>query len=127
MQVEIGLRVAGRKFNDVGMTLFEDGTSVGFVSIERIPGSPNEQMVWIPMTLDMTKTYSATVTFTPENPPNIGGNPVWIYVKFPNGSIQKIHHTFNVQQSKNRNSNHWNHVEPWEVNLTVHLIGWEFS
>jgi hypothetical protein len=127
MDVEIGLRVAGRKFNDVGMTLFENGTSIGYVSIERMPGSPNDQMAWIPTTLDMTKTHSATVTYIPEDPPNLGSNPVWIYIKFPNGSLQKIHHNFNVQQSKNRNSNHWNHVEPWEVNINAHLIGWEFE
>jgi outer membrane protein assembly factor BamB len=111
IQVEIGLRVAGRKFNDVGMTLFEDGISVSYISIERMPGSPNEQMTWIPITLDMTKTYSATMTYTPEDPPNIGGNPVWIYIKFSNGSTQKIHR---------------NHIEPWEVDLNVHLVGWEF-
>ena len=123
MDVEIGLRVAGRKFNDVGMTLFEEGSAIGYVSIERLPGSPNDQMAWIPVTLDMTKTYSATVTYTPEDPPKIGGNPVWIYLKFEDGSEEKIHHTFNVQQSKKRDSEHWNHVEPWEVDLKTLLIG----
>jgi outer membrane protein assembly factor BamB len=127
MQVEVGLRVTGRKFNDVGMTLCEEGNSIGYISIERMPGSPNDQMAWIPVTLDMTKTHSATITYTPEDPPNIGGNPVWVYIKFPNSSIQKIHHTFNVQQSKKRDSGHWNHVEPWEVDLNAHLIGWEFE
>jgi outer membrane protein assembly factor BamB len=127
MDVEIGLRVTGRKFNDVGMTLYENGTSVGYVSIERLPGSPNEQMVWIPMALDLTKSYSAVVTYIPEDPPNIGANPVWIYIKSENGSVNKIHHTFNVQQSKKRDSDHWNHVEPWEVNLNPHLSGFPFE
>jgi outer membrane protein assembly factor BamB len=127
MQVEIGLRVAGRKFNDVGMTLYENGTSIGYVSIERLPGSPNEQMVWIPMTLDLTKTYSATVAYIPEDPPNIGANPVWIYIMSENGSVNKIHHTFNVQQSKKRDSDHWNHIEPWEVDLNPHLSGLPFE
>jgi hypothetical protein len=127
MQVEIGLRIAGRKFNDVGMTILENGSNIGYVSIERMPGSPNEQMAWIPVTLDMTKTCSATVSYLPEDPPNIGGNPVWIYIKYPNGSIQKIHHTFNVQQSKKKDSDHWNHVEPWEVDLNAHFLGWEFE
>jgi hypothetical protein len=127
MDVEIGLRVAGRKFNDVGMTLSENEKIAGYVSIERMPGSPDDQMAWIPMTLNLSRTYSAVVTYTPEDPPNIGGNPTWIYIKFPNGSIQKIHHTFNVQQSKKRNSGHWNHIEPWEVDLNAHLVGWEFE
>ncbi|UCE38526.1 MAG: SBBP repeat-containing protein [Thermoplasmata archaeon] len=127
MDVEIGLRVAGRKYNDVGMTLYEDGNNTGYVSIERLPGSPDEQMVWIPLTLDMTKTYSAIVTYIPEDPPNIGGNPVWIYIKLENGSIRTIHHTFNVQQSKKRDSEHWNHVAPWEVDLSSHFIGLPFE
>jgi len=127
MDLEIGLRVAGRKFNDVGMTLFEEGIPIGYVSIERLPGSPNDQMAWIPVTLDMTKAYSAIVTYIPEDPPNVGANPVWIYIKSENGSIRKIHHTFNVQQSKKRDSEHWNHVEPWEVDLNLHLIGHHFE
>jgi hypothetical protein len=127
MDVEIGLRVAGRKFNDVGMTLSENENIVGYVSIERMPGSPDDQMAWIPITLNLSRTYSASVFYTPEDPPNIGGNPVWIYIKFPNGSIQKIHHTFNVQQSKKRDSDHWNHVEPWEVDINSNLTGWEFE
>ncbi|UCE37614.1 MAG: PKD domain-containing protein [Thermoplasmata archaeon] len=127
MDVQIGLRVAGRKFNDVGMTLYEEGSSLGYISIERLPGSPDAQMVWIPITLDMTKSYSAIITFIPEDPPNVGANPVWIYIKSENGSIKKIHHTFNVQQSKKRDSDHWNHIDPWEVDLNVHLIGSSFE
>jgi hypothetical protein len=127
MNVEIGLRVAGRKFNDVGMTLFEDGNPLGYVSIERLPGSPDDQMAWIPVSIDFSKSYSATVTYTPEDPPYVGGNPVWIYIKSQNGSIKKIHHTFNVQQSKKRDSEHWNHVEPWEVDLGAHFIGLPFE
>jgi hypothetical protein len=127
MDVEIGLRVAGRKYNNVSMTLYEEGTEIGHVSIQRMPGSPNEQMAWIPYILDMTKTYSATVTYEPVDPPYIGGNPVWIYVKFKNGSIMKIHHTFNVQQSKKRDSEHWNHIDPWEVDLNEELQGCPFE
>ncbi len=127
MHVEIGLRVAGRKYNNVSMTLYENGNPIGNVSIERMPGSPNDQMAWIPVTIDMTKSYNATVTYTPEDPPNIGGNPVWLCIKFKNGSEERIHHTFNVQQSKKRDSDHWNHVEPWEVDINAHLIGHEFE
>jgi hypothetical protein len=127
MDVEVGLRVAGRKYNNVSMTLYEEGNPIGTVSIERVPGSPDDQMAWLPIILDMTKSYSATVTFTPEDPPKVGGNPVWIYIKFENDEEEKIHHTFNVQQSKKRDSDHWNHVEPWEVDLNVHLIGHEFE
>jgi outer membrane protein assembly factor BamB len=127
MEVEIGLRVAGRKYNNVSMALYEDGNQLGYVSIERLPGSPDEQMAWIPVSINFSKSYDATVTYTPEDPPNIGSNPVWIYIKSKNGSIKKIHHTFNVQQSKKRDSEHWNHVEPWEVELNSHFIGLPFE
>jgi outer membrane protein assembly factor BamB len=127
MEVEIGLRVAGRKYNNVSMTLYEEGSSIGYVSIERLPGSPNQQMAWIPVSINFSKSYNATVIYTPEDPPNIGGNPVWIYIKSKDGSMNRIHHTFNVQQSKKRDSDHWNHVEPWEVDLNCHFIGLPFE
>jgi outer membrane protein assembly factor BamB len=127
MDVEIGLRVAGRKYNNVSMRLYEEGDPVEYVSIERKPGSPDEQMAWIPLNINFSKSYNATVTYTPEDPPNIGGNPVWIYIRSKDGSINKIHHTFNVQQSKKRDSDHWNHVEPWEVDLNGHFIGLSFE
>jgi hypothetical protein len=127
MNVEIGLRVAGRKYNNVSMMLFEDGNSIGYVSIERMPGSPDEQMVWIPVSINFSRSYSAIVKYIPVDPPYIGGNPVWIYIKSQNGSINKIHHNFNVQQSKKRDSEHWNHVEPWEVDLNEHFIGLPFE
>jgi hypothetical protein len=127
MEIEVGLRVAGRKFNDVGMTLYEDDIPIGYISIERLPGSPDDQMAWIPLSIDFSKSYTATVIYTPEDPPNIGANPVWIYLKSENGSIKEIHHTFNVQQSMKRDSEHWNHVEPWEVDLNAHFIGIPFE
>jgi hypothetical protein len=127
MDVEIGLRVAGRKFNDVGMTIMENEKISGYVSIERMPGSPDDQMAWLPVSVNLSRTYSAVVTYLPEDPPNVGANPVWIYLRSPNGSISKIHHTFNVKQSKEKGSVHWNHVEPWEVELNEHFIGLPFE
>jgi hypothetical protein len=127
MEVEIGLRVAGRKYNNVSMALYEEGSLLGYVSIERMPGSPDEQMAWIPVNINFSNSYNATVTYTPKDPPNVGGNPVWIYLKSKNGSINKIHHTFNVQQSKKRDSEHWNHVEPWDVDLNGYFIGLPFE
>jgi outer membrane protein assembly factor BamB len=127
MEVEIGLRVAGRKYNNVNMTLYEEGNSLGSVSIERLPGYPNVQMAWIPVSIDFSKSYSANVTYAPKDPPNVGANPIWIYIKSSNGNINQIHHTFNVQQSKKKNSDYWNHIEPWEIELNPHFIGLGFE
>jgi hypothetical protein len=49
------------------------------------------------------------------------GNPVWIVLTPGEGNATKIHHTFNTQQSMIRDSDHWNHVEPWEVELNSYL------
>jgi hypothetical protein len=127
MNVEVGLRVAGRKYNNVSMTLFEDGILIGNVSIERMPGSPDEQMAWIPTSINLSQSYSAIINYIPVDPPYLGANPVWIYIKSKDGTMNRIHHTFNVQQSKDRNSTHWNHIEPWEVDLKEHLIGLPFE
>jgi predicted GH43/DUF377 family glycosyl hydrolase len=147
MNVEISLRVAGSKWSNVGLTLYENDTAVGNLEVERWPGNPYDNPTYenpaLPTTLDMTKTYKAIVTYDPYpdngdeikgDQPNNGkdkqnnaGNPVWIIMKFSDGSEEKIHHTFNTQQSKKRNSEHWNHVEPWEVNLNGHLVGHEFE
>jgi hypothetical protein len=121
--VEIGLRVAGRKYNDVGMSVYENGILAGSVWIERHPGPPNSQRASFPITLHPSKFYNASITFTSEDPPDLGGNPVWIYVEFEDGTVVEISHTFNVQQSKIRDSVHWNHIEPWHVNITAVLLG----
>jgi predicted GH43/DUF377 family glycosyl hydrolase len=147
MNVEISLRVAGSKWSNVGLTLYENDTEMGYLEVERWPGNPNDNPTYenpaLPTTLDMTKNYRAIVTYDPYpdnndeikgDQPNNGkdkqnnaGNPVWIIMKFSDGREEKIHHTFNTQQSKKKDSKHWNHVEPWEVDLTGHLVGHEFE
>jgi hypothetical protein len=147
MDVEIGLRVAGSKWSNVGLTLYENNESIGYIEVERWPGNPDSNPSYenpaLPITLDMTKNYKALVTYDPYpdsgdeikgDQPNNGkdkqdnaGNPVWIVIRFPNGTEERIHHTFNTQQSKKRNSDHPNHIEPWEVDLMKQLMGHQFD
>jgi predicted GH43/DUF377 family glycosyl hydrolase len=146
MDVEIKLRVAGSKWSNVGMTLYEDESQIGYIEVERWPGSPDDNPSYVnpslPTSLDITKNYRAIVTYDPYpdsgdeikgDQPNNGkdkqnnaGNPVWVILKFPDGSEERAHHTFNTQQSKKRNSGHWNHQEPWEVDLMGLLEGHTF-
>ena len=49
------------------------------------------------------------------------GNPVWVVLASEIRNATMIHHTFNTQQSMIRDSEHWNHVEPWEVELNDYL------
>ncbi|UCF07345.1 MAG: PKD domain-containing protein, partial [Thermoplasmata archaeon] len=39
MDVEIVIRVAGAKWSNIGLTLYEDGSSMGYLEVERWPGS----------------------------------------------------------------------------------------
>jgi len=117
------------------------GTALlGDVEMERWPGPPDKNPTstgsnCIPLLLDATTTsnYTAVVTYDPfpdngdaimgdqpnngKDPKNNAGNPVWLICEFPDGTKCKWHHTFNTQQSMIRDSNHWNHVEPWIVPL----------
>ncbi len=143
MDLEIGLRVAGSKWSNVGLTLYEDDEEVGYLEVERWPQNPNDNPIYedpsLPVTLDISKSYRAVVTYDPYpddgdeiegDQPNNGkdkqdnaGNPVWIILKFSDGSEVRIHHTFNTQQSKKKGSTHPNHIEPWEVDLNAYLDG----
>ena len=131
MYVNLTLRVAGEKYHSAGIHLYEDGTEIWAAQVTRHPGSPDEQAATLTyVKLDMTKTYSAIIDYLPNNPEensNVwGGNPVWIDITFENGSIVRLHHTFNVRQS-DWDSDHWNHIDPWEVELNSHLIGSTFT
>jgi predicted GH43/DUF377 family glycosyl hydrolase len=126
MDVEISLRMAGSKWSNAEMTLYEEDQAIGFLEVERWPGNPDNNPTngdpVIPVSLDLTKNYSAIVTYDPYpdsgdairgDQPNNGkdkqnnaGNPVWVVVRFPNGSEERAHHTFNTQQSKKRGSTH---------------------
>jgi hypothetical protein len=144
---EVSIRMAGSKWSNVELTIFEDDTSIGFIEVERWPGSPDDNPTYgsptIPIIFESSRTYKAIVTYDPYpdsgdkirgDQPNNGkdkkdnaGNPVWIILTSENGTQTKIHHTFNTQQSKIRDSDHWNHVEPWEVELNEYLEGSEVT
>jgi predicted GH43/DUF377 family glycosyl hydrolase len=147
MDVEISLRLAGSKWSNVMMTLYENDSAIGFIEVERWPGNPDNNPTYggplIPLRVDLTRSYSAIVTYDPYpdsgdeingDQPNNGkdkndnaGNPVWVVVRFPDGSEERVHHTFNTQQSKKRGSTHWNHIDPWEVNVMDLLVGHSFE
>jgi uncharacterized repeat protein (TIGR01451 family) len=146
MDLDLGIRVAGSKWSNVMLELVdEDGNSVQLLEVERWPGDPdkNPSVGITSVTLDMTKSYKAVVTYDPfpddgdaiegdqgnngKDKKDNAGNPVWLIICFQDGSCITLHHTFNTQQSKHRGSEHWNHVDPWEVELSPHLVGHEFE
>ncbi|UCE37615.1 MAG: PKD domain-containing protein, partial [Thermoplasmata archaeon] len=127
MYANISLRVAGEKYHSVDIYLYEENSKIWTGKVTRYPGSPDEQKATITnVKLDMTKRYSAKVDYLPNDPRvngNVwGGNPVWIEIEARYGSTAHIHHTFNVRQSY-WDSDHWNHIDPWEVELNPKLVG----
>jgi hypothetical protein len=118
IEVNAFLRIAGEKWHDVSIELFEDGVLIANGTLVRYPGSPDDQMLDLSgIQFDYSKQYSATVTYTPEDDPingqPQGANPCWIILNFSEGQELWIHHTFNV-----------NHPDSyvWEVDLTAAIL-----
>jgi hypothetical protein len=124
-KVNFSLRVAGEKWHSVNMTLYEDEAEIWTGHVTREPGSPYAQAASLTdFQIKLGSIYRAVVDYLPNTPMengNVwGGNPVWIDMVFEDGSVVRLHHTFNVKQSY-WDSDHWNHIDPWEVNLTATL------
>ena len=101
LSASLAFRIAGEKWHNAEIHLYEDGTEVGYASITRYPGSPNEQMVDLgEFSIDFSKTYSAVAYYTPEDDPVNGqiwgSTPAWVILEYEDGE-ERIHHTFNVR------------------------------
>jgi PKD repeat protein len=117
-ETEVSLRIAGEKWHDVSVELFEDGKLIAGDTIVRDTGSPDDQMLTlVHLEGDVTKKYSATILYTPDDDPingqSNGANPCWIILRFSDGEELWLEHTFNVQ-----------HPESyiWEVDLTASIL-----
>jgi hypothetical protein len=118
IEAAVLLRIAGEKWHDVTIELYEDSTLKAEGSLIRYPGSPNDQM-WdlANLDVDILKKYSAIVRYTPEDDPvngqSNGASPCWIILKFSDGEELWLHHTFNVQNEV---------TYTWEVDLTQAIL-----
>ncbi len=118
IEVNASLRIAGEKWHDVTVEMYEDGQLITSGTIVRYPGSPDDQRLDLTqLQVDYSKKYSAIVRYTPEDDPingqPNGANPCWIILTFGDGQEMWIHHTFNVQHPDT-------HV--WEVDLTAAIL-----
>ncbi len=101
LNASFAFRIAGEKWHNVEIFLYEDGTEIGYANITRYPGSPNEQMATLAdISIDFSKTYSAIAYYTPEDDPINGqiwgATPAWVILDYEDGE-ERIHHTFNVR------------------------------
>ncbi|UCG68457.1 MAG: PQQ-binding-like beta-propeller repeat protein [Thermoplasmata archaeon] len=131
MHVNFTLRVAGEKYHSVNITLYEDDAEIWSAQVTRHPGSPDEQAATFSgYRINFGCTYRAIVDYLPNDPRmngNVwGGNPVWVILESQDGTSERLHHTFNVRQS-DWDSDHWNHIDPWEVGLNSHFLGHAFE
>ena len=117
--VNFTLRIAGEKWHDVRLYIYEDGNEVGYASVTRYPGSPDRQSVTISyVRCHVSSQIYTVVYYTPEDDPvngqPNGANPCWLNITFEDGSYELLKHTFNVQ-----------HPETWEwhVGINKFLVG----
>ncbi len=121
--VNFTLRIAGEKWHNVEMYIYENGAEIGYVEVIRYPGSPEDQSVTIVnVKCDATKTITITVLYTPDDDPvsgqPIGAYPCWVNITFEDGSYELLHNTFNV-----------NHPETWiwNIEFNQYLVGHEIT
>jgi N-acetylneuraminic acid mutarotase len=118
IEVDAFLRIAGEKWHDVTIELYEDGVLIANGTLVRYPGSPDEQMLNLSnLQFDYSKNYTATIRYTPDDDPingqPNGANPCWIILRFSDGQELWINHTFNVQHPD---------TYVWEVDLTAAIL-----
>ena len=100
------LRVAGEKWHDVVLTLYDGVQAVAVASVLRVPGNPDEQAVTIyNVTVDvLSGSFTAVIVYTPLddaiNGQWWGADPAWLILTLQDGSEIRLHHTFNVRHNE---------------------------
>jgi outer membrane protein assembly factor BamB len=93
-EVQICLRVEGRKWNTVEATITEDGTPVDSLKIMRVPGSPNNQMQCTVLNVKEGSSYTVLFKYISEG---VGANPVKLIVGDGDSST-RMNLVFNSQK-----------------------------
>jgi len=98
-QIDLTLRIAGEKWHEVAMTIFEDGIPWNITRLTRLPGSPDDQSATI-SGLDV-ENRSIVVEFTPSDDPvngqDLGATPAWLTLRSGPDHETRLHHTFTVR------------------------------
>jgi hypothetical protein len=127
MVAEITLRIAGEKWHDVTVRLYDEGNEVGASRLVRYPGSPNDQTTTISdIEVRLDKPFTALMQYTPDDDPvngqPNGADPAWLFIRWENGKETRLQHTFNVQQKETWN---WtvDDFQLYGVGQNIHLKG----
>ena len=125
MYVDFTIQVAGEKWHDLTLTVYEEGVVLGSITVVRSPGSPAAQAVTLlNIRLDMTKSHWITVVYTPADDPvngqPNGANPAWVTLSFDDGAARTLFHNFNV-----RHADRWTWTEDVDCLLGGHEVTFE--
>jgi uncharacterized repeat protein (TIGR01451 family) len=99
------LRIAGEKWHNVVLSIYDGNTTVANASITRYPGDPDEQAVTIydVKVNPVSDSFYAIIEYTPlDDPVNgqiWGANPCWLTLIFEDDSSVRLKHTFNVRHN----------------------------
>jgi uncharacterized repeat protein (TIGR01451 family) len=100
------IRIAGEKWHDVRLTVYDGNKSVALASITRFPGDPDDQSVTLfdVKINPLSGTFYAVIEYTPMDDPINGqiwgANPCWLTLIFEDSSSVRLKHTFNVRHNK---------------------------
>ncbi len=103
VKFNLTLRVAGEKWHNVELQLYENGNVKNTVTVTRYPGNPDTQSESIDdVHLDLISgDLLASVEFTPSDDPVngqiYGATPVWIILTLEDGTAIWLNHTCNVK------------------------------
>ena len=105
------LRLAGEKYHNVELWLYESGVFRGYLNVTRDVCKPQEATIEN-ITFNLAENWEVRTLYTPDDDPvngnKNGASSAWVILEFENGAYRKIHHTFNVR-----------HPETYDWNLTL--------
>ena len=96
------IRIAGEKWHDVRLSLWDGNTWTEVASVTRYPGSPDDQSVTVyNVRVYVLKPFAARIVYTPlDDPINgqwWGDDPCWLILTFRDGDTKRLFHNFNVR------------------------------
>ncbi|MFQ6107770.1 MAG: hypothetical protein ACE5QF_09355 [Thermoplasmata archaeon] len=101
----LALRIAGEKWHDVAVHIFEDITEIRSGTLVREPGSPDEQTLWFEdFQMNRSRAYAVEVVYTPlddeVNGQVWGATPAWLLLYSGGTEVARLHHVFIVRQEE---------------------------
>jgi len=97
------LRLAGEKWHEISLTLYENGEVFAEGGITRMPGSPDDQAFSLEdVSINLLDdAFTAVIEYTPlDDPINgqvWGDDPAWLIMTLEDGTETRLHHNFNVR------------------------------